>query len=48
MGPLESLRLQKLSCLDRNIQIRRYVGKNKMHFSTYSSISVKSLHRLVG
>ena len=37
---------KKLSSMDRNIQIHRYVERNKMHFSTYSSISVKSLHRL--
>ena len=30
---------KKLIFIDRNIQIHRYVERNKMHFSTYSSIS---------
>ena len=29
------------SYIDRNIQIHRYVERNKMHFSTYSSISAE-------
>ena len=31
---------QKLSCIDRNVQIHRYLERNNMHFSTFSIISV--------